>query len=125
MTVVSIDPPTVCGHRLPPFGREVEEFRGCANVYVYCGDDAWARARERRESRGPGHTMLLPPGEEPDTFRWPYVSNAVLVVAICESRARAYALAHAIVGCGTPMALAMFDDFQTLIVRDTTWRPMA
>ena len=113
--------------RLPPFGREVENAiteNKSLNVYLFAGRDAWECARARREAHGSGSALLLPPGDDPTAYRWPTVANGVLIVAPSEPRARAFALAQAVVSCGTPMAFAAFGDHEALIVRASDWRAL-
>jgi hypothetical protein len=65
--------------------------------------------------------MLLPPGEASDLFRWPVVPGGLLVVAIGQPRALAFELARTIVTCGTPLASAIYDVAELLIVRSAEW----
>jgi hypothetical protein len=108
----------VTASRLPPFGREVVRALAAAryvNVYIYAGPDAWARVRARRASHGAGSAMLLPMNAAPAMFKWPIVSNGVLIVAT--DRRGAFDLARAVVSCGTPMAFAAFGDNALIISR--------
>ncbi len=126
--VIPIDPSTMKAVRLPPFAREVQAAvtaRKDPNVYVYATPDAWGRARRRRECHGADSAMILPPGEAPDSFRWPVVPGGLLVVAIGQPRTLAFELARCIVTCGTPLASALYGDNELLIVRRAEWKAAA
>lgn len=102
--------------RHPPFGRDVE-FAVAAgkspNVYVFACVDAWERARNRTR----GTALVLPPGDDPEAYRWPRVPSCVFVCAPGQPRELAFRIARAVVSCGTPMAFAVFGDGEALIVR--------
>ena len=114
--VVPITPIQSAATRLPPFGRDVE-FAVAAgkspNVHLFAGVDAWARACSRTR----GTALVLPPGDEPEGYRWPRVSAGVFVCAPGQPRELAFRIARAVVSCGTPMAFAVFGDGEALIVR--------
>jgi hypothetical protein len=119
--VVPIDALESRASKLPPYGREVADAVHTGknpNVYVFAGADAWKRASNRRDARGPGETMLLPPGEDPTAYRWPAVPGGVLIVAIGQSRQVAFNLAQVVVSDGTPRALAIFGNNDSLIVKE-------
>ncbi|MBS0567103.1 MAG: hypothetical protein JSS59_06770, partial [Proteobacteria bacterium] len=110
LTVIPIEPFESGATRLPPFGREVEAAISAGknpNVYLYAGRDSWQQARMRVARTSVGKTLLLPPGEDPNSYRWPAVPGGVFIVGIGEPRARIFALAHAVVSCGSPMAYAV------------------
>lgn len=70
--------------RLPPFGRDVEAALAAdkhPNVRLYaCRHDPWTLARQHRHTFGPGSTLLLPPGDDPEAYRWPPVRELVAIV---------------------------------------------
>jgi len=124
LAVVAIDPIEQRGTHLPPFGREVAAAVAAGmrmNVYLYAAHNAWERARTRRAHHGHGSTLIFPPGEKPNTYRWPTVPNGLLIVAIGQLHQLAFALAQAVVSGGTPMAFAVFGDGDVLIVRSSDW----
>ena len=123
MTVISLQPAAArTGRRWAPWAREVQAQPH--NVYLFTGADAWARARTRRESRGPGATLLLPPGDDPGMYRWPAVQAGILIVAPAIPRTLALDLARCVVSDGTPLAyvIAERDGFS---VASSTWRRAA
>lgn len=66
--------------RLPPFGREVEAALAAdkyPNVRLYACIDGWELAMQHRATFGPGSTLLLPRGDDPETYRWPPVRELV------------------------------------------------
>lgn len=121
--VVALEPVERKGSKLPPFGREIAEalLQGKRqNVFIYAGHDAWERARLRRAGKGAASTMVSPPGEDPATYRWPRIGGGVLIAA--HKRLDAFNVARAVVSCGTPMAFAIFDNGEALIVKTSDWR---
>lgn len=63
--------------RLPPFGREVEAALSTgqhSNVRLYACVDGWELAMQHRATFGPGSTLLLPLGDDPEAYRWPRVA---------------------------------------------------
>jgi hypothetical protein len=120
MTIVALEPSIArAGRRWAPYAREVQA--APRNVYLFTGADAWARARARREARGPGSTLLLPAGDEPGLYRWPIVPGGILIVAITIPRSLALDLARCIVSDGSPIAfvIAERDGFS---VASSAWR---
>jgi len=66
--------------RLPPFGREVEAALSAGqhpNVRLYACADGWELAKQHRATFGPGSTLLLPLGDDPEAYRWPLVCELV------------------------------------------------
>lgn len=65
--------------RLPPFGGELAERLKFANtplwVIVFCGQNAWARAKDPRARIGDCHPLVWD-GKE---YRWPVANCYVLV----------------------------------------------
>lgn len=64
--------------RLIPYGREVQaELNAChhPNVRIFACRNAWRLAREHRHTFGSGTVLVLPYGENPETFRWPCVRD--------------------------------------------------
>lgn len=64
--------------RLVPYGREVQvalDAGHLPNVRVFACRNAWKLAREHRHTFGQGTVLVLPPGENPETFRWPCVRD--------------------------------------------------
>jgi hypothetical protein len=114
--VVQIAPIQSTVKRLPPYGRDVERAVAAGknpNVFLYATPDAWERAR----NRSCGTAMLLPPGDDPEVYRWPSVPGGVFVCAPGASRELAFRLARAVVSAGSPLAFAVFGDREALIVR--------
>lgn len=69
--------------RLPPFGRDVEAALAAdkhPNVRLYACTDGWQLATQRRYAFGRGSTLLLPPGDDPEAYRWPPVRELVAIV---------------------------------------------
>ena len=91
---------------LPPFGREVEAALAadkCPNVYLFACRDAWDRATAHRLGHGPGSTLILPPGSDPEGYRWPRVRDLVAdVTGLPGDTARR--LANALVRDGVRLA---------------------
>lgn len=68
---------------VPPFGRAVvaKLNRGeRPNVWVYGGSRAWEEARWRTYHIGPGTALLLPPGDDPNGYRWPVAGLGIMLV---------------------------------------------
>lgn len=68
--------------RWAPYSREIRALlaRGhTPNVFCFAGSEAWQQARRRRITHRPGSAILLPPGEHPDSFRWPTLDALVLI----------------------------------------------
>lgn len=68
--------------RLPPYARHITEAQRAGrhpNVYLFAGSDAWNQAEHRRWTHGEGSALVLPPGDEPEDFRWPALDALVLV----------------------------------------------
>ena len=69
--------------RLPPFGKTVVRRLTLGvpmNVWVFAGDRAWREASWRNRYIGPGFTLMLPPGESPDAYRWPVRGQHLMLV---------------------------------------------
>lgn len=125
---IQIEPAELCATRLPPFGHDVLSSiaaGGTPNVYLFATLDAWNRARRRREHHGKGSALILPPGEAPDSFRWPVVPGGLLVVAIGQPRLLAFELGRCVTTYGTPLANVIYGDNESLIVRRPEWRSAA
>ena len=68
--------------RLAPYARAVIDLQRAGrhpNVYLFAGRDCWNMAEHRRRTHGDGTALVLPPGERPDSFRWPRLDALVLV----------------------------------------------
>jgi len=114
--VIPITPVTCTAKRLPPYGAAVEQAVAAgknSNVFLFATKDAWERARNRTR----GTALVLPPGDDPEAYRWPCVPSGVFVCAPGASRDLAFRLARAVVSGGTPMVFAIFGDGEALIVR--------
>lgn len=64
--------------RLAPYAHEVQAALDAGhlpNVRVFACRNAWKLAREHRHTFGQGTVLVLPPGENPETFRWPCVRD--------------------------------------------------
>ncbi len=71
--------------RLPPYGRQVAYAlkRGKAlNLWIYGGTLAWQGAAWRTENIGPATALALPPGADPDDYRWPVKGLKVFLLWI-------------------------------------------
>ncbi len=118
LPAIPILPTKASGRRLPPFGRDVERAVAAGkspNVYIYATPDAWERVRNRTR----GTAMVLPPGEDPEAYRWPCVPGGVFICAPGAPRELALKLARAVVSCGSPLAFAVYGNAEALIVRTT------
>jgi hypothetical protein len=114
--VIPITPITATATRLPPYGHDVEQAVAAGknpNVFLFATSDAWDRARKRTR----GTALVLPPGDDPEVYRWPCVPSGVFVCAPGASRELAFRLARAVVSGGTQLAFAVFGDGEALIVR--------
>jgi len=68
---------------LPPFGRAVEQALIAGrhpNVYLFAGPgrDAWGLARARQSVCGPASALVLPPGTDPASYRWPALPDLIV-----------------------------------------------
>lgn len=66
--------------RLPPFGKKVEAALAAGrhpNVRLFACANAWDLARTHRQAIGDDSALVLPPGDDPDAYRWPRVLNLV------------------------------------------------
>ena len=61
--------------RLPPYGRQFLELRPSAGPWVAIGSEAWDFARLK-----PFPAMVLPPGDDPDSYDWPVAGEGVLLM---------------------------------------------
>ena len=71
--------------RLPPYGRQVAYAlkRGKApNLWIYGGTLEWQGAAWRTENIGPATALALPPGADPDDYRWPVKGLEVFLLWI-------------------------------------------
>jgi hypothetical protein len=69
---------------ITPYAREIEEAqrRGLhPNVRIFCGPNAWDRARRHRERFGEASATLLPPYIAPLDLRWPRLSDVVVDIS--------------------------------------------
>ena len=70
--------------KLPPYGRAVVQQRITAtenlNLWIYGGSRAWDEAKWRTEHIGAGTATLLPPGDDPNHYRWPVKGLKVMLV---------------------------------------------
>lgn len=68
--------------RLAPYARHIiADQRACRhpNVYCFAGSDAWNQAEYRRRTHGDGSALVLPTGDDPESYRWPALDALVLV----------------------------------------------
>lgn len=67
---------------LPPFGRDViarqRKKESPGTVYIFAGQDAWQRAKGRIAAYGDGTALVLPFGEDPETYRWPIMDGCIV-----------------------------------------------
>ena len=73
--------------RAAPYSRSILEAQRAGrhpNVYCFAGSDAWNQAEHRRRTHGEGTALVLPPGEDPEAFRWPALDALVLVPGDCD-----------------------------------------
>jgi hypothetical protein len=114
-----------------PYGREVAEAVARAtqqrarlpDVLLYAGPDAWERAKHRREGLGPGHALVLPPGADPATLRWPAIPCGLVVDARGVPREVGVALGRVLVTDGTPYACIVLADNTSASFRRAGWEP--
>jgi hypothetical protein len=123
VSVVALEPasPRV-GRHWPPYAREVQA--APRNVYLFTGTEAWRRARARRDARGDGTALLLPPGDDPGMYRWPAVAEGIVIVASTIPRSLAVELARVIVSDGTPLVFVI-GERDGFSVASTAWRRKA
>jgi hypothetical protein len=93
--------------RLAPFGRDVQQAMAgghTCNVFLFaCRPDPWKRANARRTACGPSSALVLPPGEDPESFRWPPLPDLVAdITGLGADETRR--LAHALVRDGVLLA---------------------
>lgn len=69
------------------------------NVFVFAGSDAWNMAENRRRNFGVDSALVLPPGDDPDGFRWPPLDAIVAIPGDCDG-ARFRALVRALLRDG-------------------------
>jgi len=72
----------IAPRRLAPYARHVTERQRAGiepNVYIFAGSDCWNLAEHRRRTHGDGSTLVLPPGEPPESFRWPALDALCLI----------------------------------------------
>ena len=110
---------------MPPFGREVEAALAadkCPNVYLFACRDPWPRAIRHRLGHGAGSTLLLPPGADPEGFRWPRVRDLIADVTDLPGDTTRR-LAHALVRDGVRLAYLLDRDDSTRNLRVVARRP--
>lgn len=82
----SMAPATRC-QRLAPYARSVfgllREGK-TPNVYLFAGSDAWNQAGHRHRTHGDGSVLVLPPGDDPGTYRWPVLDALVAIPDDCD-----------------------------------------
>ena len=69
--------------KLPPFGRTVAtslKRNEWLNLFIFAGHEAWKRANHRIRYAGPASALVLPPGENPDDYRWPVYRQEVMLI---------------------------------------------
>jgi hypothetical protein len=123
MTVVAIEPAIHrVGRNWAPYAREVQD--APRNVYLFTGAEAWRLARARRDARGTGTALLLPPGDDPGMYRWPSITQGILIVATTIPRTMALELARCIVSDGTPVVFVI-SERDGFSVAASNWRGKA
>ena len=73
--------------RAAPYSRAILEAQRAGrhpSVYLFAGSDCWNLAEHRRRTHGEGSALVLPPGEDPEAFRWPALDALVLVPGDCD-----------------------------------------
>lgn len=89
--------------RLAPYARAVLDLLRASknpNVYLFAGSDAWNQAEHRRRTHGEGSTLVSPPGDDPQTFRWPPLDALVLIPGDAEGETiRRLVIALLTAGC--------------------------
>jgi len=69
--------------RLPPYGialaQKLRQDKPANVVWVACGERAWKRSKHDLR-RPDSWATLLPPGEDPASYRWPVVGCDCLVI---------------------------------------------
>lgn len=113
--------------RLPPFGREVEAALAAdqhPNVRLYACADGWELAKQHRRTLGPGSTLLLPLGDDPEAYRWPPVHDLVANVTGLSGN-HLQRLARALVrdGCRLAYLVDVALPERTLRVIAKGWQP--
>jgi len=114
--------------RLVPYGREVQAALDAGhhpNVRVFACRHAWRLAREHRHTFGPGTVLVLPPGENPEAYRWPNVRDLMgNITGLPGEHVRH--LAHALVRDGCRLAYLLDSERPErnlrVIARGSSWR---
>jgi len=73
--------------RLAPYARHVIQRQRAGvepNVYLFAGSDCWNQAEHRRRTHGDGTALVLPPGEPPESYRWPSLDALCLIPGAAE-----------------------------------------
>lgn len=112
---------------LAPFATEIERAvrRGKPlNARCFTGKKAWEHAMRWRSVHGQGTALLLPPECSPSDFRWPVLPWGLLVDALELERAQALELARQIGSHGTPLVVAIYKGYESVIVRHADWPTM-
>ena len=89
--------------RSAPYARQVIKRQRAGiepNVYCFAGSDAWNQAENRRRTHGDGSAIVLPLGDDPESFRWPTLDAICLIPGDCDGdRFRRLVLAMLTAGC--------------------------
>lgn len=93
--------------KLPPYGREVLHALSSGeslNLWVYANrPDPWILALRHRHVFGPASILVLPPGTDPEEYRWPPVRELLADITDLPGLTMR-ALAHVLVRDGVQLA---------------------
>ena len=89
--------------RLAPFGRQVIAHQRAGiepNVFIYAGSNCWNLGKQRCRSHGEGTALVLPPDDDPETYRWPALDALCAIPGDCDGdRFRRLVLVLLATGC--------------------------
>lgn len=89
--------------RAAPYSRAIlnaQRLGKHPNVYCYAGSDCWNQAEHRRRTHGEGSTLVLPPDDDPHSYRWPRLDAVTAIPGDCDGeRFRALIVALLTAGC--------------------------
>lgn len=96
-------PGETIAYRSAPYARAILERMRAGkhpNVYAFAGSDGWNLAEHRRRTHGEGTALVLPPGDDPEQFRWPALDALVAIPGDCSGdRFRRLVVALLTAGC--------------------------
>lgn len=100
--------------KLPPYAKSIPENQNC--IVVCTGSEAWNRAKSMSWLSRLNKT-LLPSGNDPDSFRWDFVSGKEVVIfsnGIIEKYDRLVELSRCILQYGARSILWCIPEFKMM-----------